>query len=304
MRLWLPLLLRVPQVARRGIGSMQSSRQWRACSIIPQTLLGRLPDSRLLWRGKSCPGYSAIPTPFVIASKSDSGRVAVSDQRLRDLERRWKETGAPRDEAALLLERVRVGDLEQSSLEIAGLAGWVGAELAQEHVRAQPIGERMLALGNFGQLASVRVAHAAASRVLPLWLERLGDDDRPFEANAFVGEWILCPCEDHLAQVLVQAGNAEVAGNGVGEPDQLAAWAVGESAYAMTTSPDALSRALVFAVAALAGKADWRGLPPASFLGRESAASKLILAAIAKDLGPWALGYSDPVRQRVLGRQQ
>jgi hypothetical protein len=35
----------------------------------------------------------------------------MSDQKLRDLERRWKETGNVEDEAAYLLERVRVGRL-------------------------------------------------------------------------------------------------------------------------------------------------------------------------------------------------
>jgi hypothetical protein len=37
----------------------------------------------------------------------------MSDQKLRDQERRWKETGNVEDEAAYLLERVRVGDLSQ-----------------------------------------------------------------------------------------------------------------------------------------------------------------------------------------------
>ncbi|MEZ6189561.1 MAG: hypothetical protein R3F62_31745 [Planctomycetota bacterium] len=35
----------------------------------------------------------------------------MSDERLRELERRWKETGAGEDETAYLLERVRVGNL-------------------------------------------------------------------------------------------------------------------------------------------------------------------------------------------------
>ena len=34
-----------------------------------------------------------------------------SDEKLRDLERRFRQTGSPDDEAAWLLERVRVGDL-------------------------------------------------------------------------------------------------------------------------------------------------------------------------------------------------
>jgi hypothetical protein len=51
----------------------------------------------------------------------------MSDEQLRALERRWKETGAAQDEAALLLERVRVGDLEQARLESALLRSRVEA---------------------------------------------------------------------------------------------------------------------------------------------------------------------------------
>ena len=39
------------------------------------------------------------------------------DEKLRDLERRFRQTGSPDDEAAWLLERVRVGDLTQEMLE-------------------------------------------------------------------------------------------------------------------------------------------------------------------------------------------
>ncbi len=47
----------------------------------------------------------------------------MSDARLRELERRWKETGSPDDEAAYLLERVRVGDLTRERLELAAYCG-------------------------------------------------------------------------------------------------------------------------------------------------------------------------------------
>ena len=41
------------------------------------------------------------------------------DEKLRGLERRWKQSGSPDDEAAYLLERVRVGDLTHERLELA-----------------------------------------------------------------------------------------------------------------------------------------------------------------------------------------
>lgn len=47
----------------------------------------------------------------------------MSDTKLRELERRWKETGSISDEAACLLERVRVGDLTRERLELAAYCG-------------------------------------------------------------------------------------------------------------------------------------------------------------------------------------
>lgn len=41
----------------------------------------------------------------------------MPDERLRKLERRWKETGSAQDEAAYLLERVRAGEISPLGLE-------------------------------------------------------------------------------------------------------------------------------------------------------------------------------------------
>jgi len=61
----------------------------------------------------------------------------VSDARLRELERRWKETGSVDDEASYLLERVRVGDLTRERLELAAYCGHQGARRAgNEHASA------------------------------------------------------------------------------------------------------------------------------------------------------------------------
>ncbi len=51
----------------------------------------------------------------------------MTDSHLRELERRFKETGSVEDEAAYLLERVRAGDLEQSRLELAAVFGHEGS---------------------------------------------------------------------------------------------------------------------------------------------------------------------------------
>lgn len=54
----------------------------------------------------------------------------MSDDRLRQLERRFRASGAAEDEAAFLLERVRVGDLDQAGLELAAYCGHQASQLA------------------------------------------------------------------------------------------------------------------------------------------------------------------------------
>lgn len=54
----------------------------------------------------------------------------MSDKRLRSLERRWLETRSPEDDAACLLQRVRVGDLAQERLELSARCGHLGARMA------------------------------------------------------------------------------------------------------------------------------------------------------------------------------
>ena len=54
----------------------------------------------------------------------------MSDQHLRELERRWQETGALEDEVALFVERVRVGELTERWLWIAAHFGSDAASVA------------------------------------------------------------------------------------------------------------------------------------------------------------------------------
>jgi hypothetical protein len=61
--------------------------------------------------------------------------IAMSDRRLRDLERRWRETGAHDDEARWLAERVRAGDLSTARLCLATYCGRAGARLASRDER-------------------------------------------------------------------------------------------------------------------------------------------------------------------------
>lgn len=56
----------------------------------------------------------------------------MSDERLRELERRWKETGAVHDESAWLRARVQVGSLTEDRLRFAALCGHAASLAASE----------------------------------------------------------------------------------------------------------------------------------------------------------------------------
>jgi len=53
----------------------------------------------------------------------------MSDERLRELERRWKETGSAHDESVLINERMRVGRATPARLWSAGLLGSAAARM-------------------------------------------------------------------------------------------------------------------------------------------------------------------------------
>lgn len=83
----------------------------------------------------------------------------MSDERLRELERRWRASRAPEDEVAWLAERVRVGELPQSRLEIAALCGYRPAKSAWDVLSPGPLSSAELV-----QLLSVSTRHLAEWR--------------------------------------------------------------------------------------------------------------------------------------------
>ena len=75
-----------------------------------------------------------------LAPKSYDSR--MSDEKLRELERRWKESGAVEDEAAFLVALVRSGELSPSSLLLAAVLGSeAAAEAAEASLLSEPAGD-------------------------------------------------------------------------------------------------------------------------------------------------------------------
>lgn len=93
----------------------------------------------------------------------------MSDARLRELERRWRESGAIEDEAAYLHERMRVGALPPAKLTSAALCRHPAALIAafgSSRVRPRSIENLMRSLRSLSQEAFYRAVVAVAYRML------------------------------------------------------------------------------------------------------------------------------------------
>lgn len=247
----------------------------------------------------------------------------MSDERLRELERRWKETGSVEDEAAYLVERVRVGNLEREMLELAALCNHPAAtEICGTTVidTSNPtwLGEAVAKIVNFGETAVIRAIIAAIQPTLVVWdevLERTTIRSRsPYRALELIESWLLCPSLDLLDSF---RETREDLGLAAGSTQVLSSYrdllmraehvplAIIE-VHSLTNPPEDHSDispeplrtvSLVQAV-----------LHCSNALRLEGETIEKIhwglLHRIQNDLIPWALGYSDPVRERVEARQR
>ena len=96
------------------------------------------------------------------------------DEKLRDLERRFRQTGSPDDEAAWLLERVRVGDLTQERLELAAYCGHEGARRAVGQCGPEGALAWAQGLARWGRAPCSAAALACARDVCSYWESGLG----------------------------------------------------------------------------------------------------------------------------------
>lgn len=245
----------------------------------------------------------------------------MSDEHLRELERRWKETGTVEDEAAWLKERVRVGDLTQERLELAAYLGHEAAQDITESMGWSPSASTFPTTGvelllrrsdldltqkELAELLGVKVARvgkaeraeseplagpllASLPRLLrnpAFWLEGIGGwgslavvragvaaghlaSPGPFAALRRVEDWILCPCDDHEALAWEAAD---------------ACWSSGRMSVPLFAPDVNYARS-------------WLGQAMHKHPGEQ------VCGVVRAELAPWALGYSDPVRDRVEARK-
>lgn len=227
----------------------------------------------------------------------------MTDTRLRELERRFRASGAVEDEAAWLAARVRAGELSRAALE---LAAWVAhpaaeralasPELDPDQVRARaftranqrfdaspgdalvmnldPRGTLSNWLGELGRkhpAAAHRAAAAAAQSLFAAGLEH----GTTQEAVRRLERWILAPTEAHRAAVLAPLAPA-------GNPLWL-------SHLLSSVSPDVPNRA-------------WRArLATEGIVHAHPDGDRAVRPAIRDELSAWTLGYGDPLVERSRG---
>lgn len=134
----------------------------------------------------------------------------MSDERLRELQRRWRETGSVEVEALYLQERVRSGGLRKDRLLLAAYSGHEGARLAADG-EAPPTIHSIRDFGrlfDWGMDVAVRAATAACELIRFSGVPAV--DEAARRATRAVQKWCDCPCRRH-------AQEAELAADAVAE---------------------------------------------------------------------------------------
>jgi len=226
----------------------------------------------------------------------------VSDADLRELERRFRETGSVEDEAAWLRERVRVGQLDETRVQLAAHCGLAAALLATESPMPTVALDTLVTWAEVQRTAhcssvAVRAAVASARAAIADWEQEAML--HAMQVIHAVESWALCPCLEHAvaAGEALDALHAELDVEAAGETRSAFALDAVIHAANYASTRDGRLREDLFE---WAGKAASHAVESA---GR-SVGVPAVLDAVRAELVPWALGYADPVRERVEARQR
>lgn len=149
----------------------------------------------------------------------------MSDDEVRELERRWRASGSDADEAAYLVARLRAGTLDRAQVELLARLGHAAAVLATG-VRAAPqpttmneleewVREALVPGGLQGLVRGALVVLGDFCRELVQPRTVDPRDGRLRVANALVPviaaaeDWSVCPCSSHASQAAAAANHAE-----------------------------------------------------------------------------------------------
>lgn len=128
----------------------------------------------------------------------------MTDTRMRELEREWKESGAVKDHATILVARVRSGHLEHVRLDLAARCGDKAATTAVVEIEPGAGQELVELLQQAGKEACVH-AGLALGDALPAWTSRFPGDSRPLDLLKAVREWLLDPSAEEGVESSLRA---------------------------------------------------------------------------------------------------
>lgn len=212
----------------------------------------------------------------------------MRDERLRALERRWRETGTAQDEEAWLRERVRVGELGEERLGLR-------QALAQDHWSFPQ--QIMYAFSPCGPGSWQRAAIAIAARVAPRLLNEHPEVWQPqswlSRAESFVvGRTVEPP-------VSFQFGPSMGDFEDVHHDIDFEAY---ERACRDFASQEAWHAYQVLRL--IRDLPEWSDVSEATgvMTALDGVELASLLRALREEVVPWLLGDSDPVRERVEAR--
>lgn len=219
----------------------------------------------------------------------------MSDERLRELERRWIETGSVEDETAYLLERVRVGDIDNSRLTLAAYLGSpVAIRVAGTSRENHPTDLELwiYSLHSWEKQVAVRVAIICAEVVIPIVAQALPSRANPQLLISVAKSWLQNQTKHTQSRAYEIADDMGQLVQSLGQIPPSTRYAVKTHMHAALaiSAADAVTTATQASQAALAAER------ANGFVN--------IRQAIQESLIPWALGYSDPFLERVEARQR
>ncbi len=240
----------------------------------------------------------------------------MSDERLRELERRFRVSGSVENEAAWLRARMQAGELEQSKLELAAHLGYQAAicvlEIEGCHSLRRFV-EEVVSL--YGANARRRSALAVTYRALSAFSHRNIEDDLRLLDD--IGAMVYDFSEGSSVPDIAQTEDRRRRRGAWDTIDSLLDLLRGHQIHWDYPGIDYegqgeggaeswIPARIAIAPEKLAARAVFLGeeLVEVSWASAEARCEGQVLNAIRADLVPWALGYSDPVRERVEARQR
>jgi hypothetical protein len=224
----------------------------------------------------------------------------VSDEKLRELERRFRQTGSVEDEASWLRERVRVGELTQERVRRASALS-PACRLALELPESQP-----LTLEGWSPAETARLGIALSWLVFPIYEEENQSSLRKPHLRVLLEKFDQFALKrvDHAE--LLESFEATVSEVYVSHPDYPEDWAslvVLQAVSCCLRSYPPFRETSVFDQLVDDGSlADRDVLLAVRYALAEDQPETDVVGRVATELVPWLLGYSDPVRMRVAKR--